>query len=346
MNEIIDQDLKTLHENLADLQGKIKDQTFLITGGAGFLGSWFSDVVVGFGGRVICVDNLSSGSKKNIEHLIGNKNFVFLEKDVADYEPTEKADYIVHMASIATPPLYMRYPIETLDTNIIGTKKLLEFAKKSGIKGFLFTSTSEVYGNPTDEAFPTKENFHGVVNSFGARCMYDEGKRAAEAYCYSYYHTSKLPIRIARIFNTYGPRLDVESTSQYGRALVKFVHQASHGNPITVYGDGKQTRSFCYITDQIEGLFRLLITPGIDGEVFNIGNPNEISIADLAQIILEVTGSKSNVVIDSPSNYNLKDDPRRRYPDTTKANKMFGFSAKVALRDGLERVAAWIREAD
>lgn len=344
MNEVIEQDLTALRENLEDLRPKIEGRTFLVTGGAGFLGSWFIDVVIGFGGRVVCVDNLSSGSKRNIEHLIGNENFSFVEGDVLDYQPEEKADYIVHMASIATPPLYMRHPVETLDINISGTRKLLELAMKDKVKGFLFTSTSEIYGNPPDGEVPTKETFHGVVNSFGPRCMYDEGKRAGEAYCYSYYHTHKLPVRIARIFNTYGPRLDVESTSQYGRALIKFVHQAIHDNPITVYGDGKQTRSFCYITDQIEGLMRLLLTPGIDGEVFNIGNHEETTIEFMAQTVLEVTGSKSKLTFDSPSNYNLKDDPMRRCPDTTKAKKMFGYSDRVGLKGGIERVVLWMRE--
>jgi UDP-glucuronate decarboxylase len=345
MSKIIEEDLKFLHASLTEFEDKIKGKTFLITGGSGFLGSWFSDVVIGFGGKVICIDNLSSGSKKNIEHLMGNENFVFVEQDFLQFEPKEKIDYIVHMASIATPPLYMKFPIETLDSNIIGTKKLLELAMREKVRGFLFMSTSEIYGNPPDEQIPTKENFHGIVNSFGPRCMYDEGKRAAEAYCYSFYQKNNLPIRISRTFNTYGPRLDVESTSQYGRALIKFVYQALKGNPITVYGDGKQTRSFCYITDQIEGLFKLLLTPGIDGEVFNIGNPNEFSIIELAKKIVSLTGSKSQVSLDSPSNYNLKDDPRRRCPDITKANKMFGYTPKVNLDQGLQRVVEWMREA-
>lgn len=344
MDEITEQDIKTLQGNLEEFATKIKGKNFLITGGAGFLGSWFSDVVDSFGGNIVCVDNLSSGSKKNIEHLIGKKNFKFVNEDVLDFQTETKFDYIVHMASIATPPLYMRMPIETLDSNISGTRKLLELAKKDNVKGFIFMSTSEIYGNPPNDQFPTKETFHGIVNSFGPRSMYDEGKRAAEAYCYSYYHKFKLPIRISRTFNTYGPRLDVESTSQYGRALIKFVHQAINNNPITIYGDGKQTRSFCYITDQIEGLFRLLLTPGIDGEVFNIGNPKEFTVTELAEMILKITGSESKLSMDSPANYNLKDDPRRRCPDITKANKMFGYKPKVELEDGLERVVEWMRE--
>lgn len=343
MHEIIEEDLRTLHNNLEEFRDKIEGKTFLITGGSGFLGSWFCDVVDGLGGKIICVDNLASGSKRNIEHLIGKKNFTFVNEDILNYEPKERIDYVVHMASIATPPLYMKLPIETLDSNIMGTKKFLEISRENSAKGFLFMSTSEVYGNPPNDQFPTKETFYGIVNSFGPRSMYDEGKRAAEAYCYSFYHKFNMPIRITRTFNTYGPRLDVESTSQYGRALIKFLHQAINGSPITIYGDGKQSRSFCYITDQIEGLFRLLLTPGVDGEVFNIGNQKEFSILELANMIIKITGSKSEISMDSPPNYNLKDDPRRRCPDITKANKMLGYSPKVNLEDGLRRVSDWMR---
>lgn len=344
MSKIIQEDLSNLQKNLSGFSDKINGKTFLVTGGAGFLGSWFCDVVNNFGGKVICVDNLSSGSKKNIEHLIGNRNFDFVQEDILDYEPKGNIDYIVHMASIATPPLYMKFPIETLDVNIDATQKLLEFTRKNKVSGFLFMSTSEIYGNPPDEKIPTQEDFYGIVNSFGPRSMYDEGKRAAEAYCYSFFQKYRLPIRISRTFNTYGPRLDVESTSQYGRALIKFVHQALNGKPITIYGDGKQTRSFCYITDQIEGLFKLLLTPGIDGEVFNVGNPKEFTILQLADMVIETTGSQSKVIMDSPPNYNIKDDPRRRCPNISKVNKMLEFKPKVNLEEGLGRVAAWMKE--
>lgn len=346
MNDVISKDLNTLTENLSAFKDKIEGKTFLITGGAGFIGSWFSDVVISMGGRVICVDNISSGSMKNIDHLSGNQNFKLVKDDVLNYNPDEKIDYIVNMASIATPPLYMEHPVETLDTNIQGTRKLLELAVKEKVDGMLHMSTSEVYGNPHDEMVPTPEHHHGIVNSFGPRSMYDEGKRAAEAYCYSYYQKYKVPVRISRTFNTYGPRLDVESTSQYGRVLAKFMHQAINGNPITVYGDGSQTRSFCYITDQIEGLFRLLLTPGIDGEVFNIGDPNELTISDLAKMIVDVTNSKSAIEMNSDPSYNLKDDPRRRCPDIEKSKNTLGYYSKVELKDGLDRVSEWMRGSE
>ena len=316
----------------------------LLAGGSGFLGSWFCDVVHLLGGKIICIDNISSGSKENIQHLIGKNNFTFVNSSILDYIPKEKPDYIVHMASIATPPLYMKFPIETLDVNINGTRKLLEIARKNDSKGFLFMSTSEVYGNPPDNLIPTKETFYGIVNSFGPRSMYDEGKRAAEAYCYSYYHKYKMPIRLSRTFNTFGPRLDVKSTSQYGRALIKFVVQALNNRPITIYGDGKQTRSFCYITDQITGLFKVLLTDGVDGEVFNIGNPKEFNVLDLAKLIVKITKSKSKITMDSPPNYNLKDNPRRRCPDITKARGMLKYLPKVNLEEGLKRVISHLEQ--
>lgn len=343
MNKIIEQDLNKVQENLKEFEDKIKGKTFLITGGAGFIGSWFCDVVDRFGGRIICIDNLSSGSKKNIEHLIGKDNFVFVEDDMLNYEHKEKTDYVIHMASIATPPIYMKYSIETLDSNILGIRKMLEIVKQDKARRFLFTSTSEVYGDPPDEEIPTKETFYGLVNSYGPRCMYDEGKRAAEAYCYSYFQRHKLPIRIARIFNTYGPRLDVASTSQYGRALIKFVHQAINNNPITIYGDGKQTRSFCYITDQLTGLFKLLLTPGIDGEVINIGNSGEFTILELANKAIKLSGSNSEVSLNSPANYNLKDDPRRRCANIEKAKEKLNYSSQVKLDEGLKRVITWMK---
>jgi nucleoside-diphosphate-sugar epimerase len=237
----------------------------------------------------------------------------------------------------------MKHPIETLDCNILGVRKLLELAKEQGVKGFLQMSTSEIYGNPPDGHVPTPETFHGHVNSFGVRSMYDEGKRAAEAYCYSYFKEHKVPVRIARTFNTYGPRLDSKETSQYGRALVKFIRQALDGAPITVYGDGAQTRSFCYISDQIEGLFRLLLTSGIDGEAVNIGNPKERSIIELAELVANLTGSNSMIQKNANPNYDLKDDPRRRCPDITKARNLLGWEPKIPLEEGLKPTIDWLR---
>lgn len=345
MDEIIGEDVQKIVKELEPFREKITGKTFLVTGGAGFLGSWFCDVLDAFGANVICVDNLISGSSKNISHLLQKKNFKFVKHDVTKkIELDGMVDYIVHMASIASTPLYQKYPIETLDANIFGTLNMLELAKQKKVKGFLLTSTSEIYGNPPDNMIPTPETFPGHVASMGPRSMYDEGKRAAEAYAYNYFKQFGLPIRVARIFNVYGPRLDVESTSQYGRAIVKFLAQSIKNETVTVYGDGKQTRSFCYVSDEIEGLFKLLLTPDIDGEVFNIGNKDEISILDLANLIVKITNSKSEIVINSPPNFNLKDDPRRRCPDTTKARKLLNFSPKTNLEFGIDRLAKWMKK--
>ncbi len=349
-DKIVEEDLNEIVKNLEEFRDKINGNTFLVTGGAGFIGSWICDVLNKFDAHVICVDNLTSGSTKNIGHLMNNENFTFVNSDVLNFDPDKagkKIDYIIHAASLASPPHYMEHSIETLDTNILGTRKLLEFSVKNKIKGILITSTSEVYGNPSEENVPTSENYYGFVNSFGPRSMYDEGKRAAEAYCYSFFERVKkkgevLPLRIARIFNTYGPKLDTALDSKYSRALTKLVVQALNGQPITVYNEGKQTRSFCYITDQIEGLFRLLLTPGIDGQVFNVGNDTEITINELAQKIIKIANSGSRIV-SAESTYNIKDDPMRRCPDIRKARETLKFRPKVDLESGLIKTIPWIK---
>jgi len=332
-----------LTSSLERFKDKVAGSNVLVTGGAGFLGSWFCDTLHVMGANIVCVDNLVSGDMSNIAHLIGRDGFTFVNADLLEWKPDRKFDYIVHMASIASPPLYMKHPIATLDCNILGTKKLLDLAREQNVKGFLMMSTSEVYGNPPDGHVPTAETFHGHVNSFGARSMYDEGKRAAEAYCYSYYKEYGVPVRVARTFNTYGPRLDSKETSQYGRALVRFVKQALNGQPITVYGDGTQTRSFCYVSDQINGLFRLLLTPGLDGEAVNIGNPSEHSILELAELIVKLTGSKSQIQKHAEPHYDLMDDPKRRCPDISKARQLLEWEPKMPLEAGLKLTVEWMR---
>lgn len=339
---MIKEDIEGIVRDVKKLSEKIKDKTFLVTGGAGFLGSWFCDVLNEFNANIICLDNLISGSFKNIEHLMNRKNFKFIKKDVCNFTITDRLDYIVHMASIASPSVYNEYPIQTLDANVIGTRNMLELARKNDVQAFLFTSTSEIYGNPPNNMIPTPENYYGFVNPFGPRSMYDEGKRVAETYCYSYFQKFRLPIRIARIFNTFGPRLDINSTSQYGRAVVKFINLALNNKPLEIWGDGKQTRSFCYITDQIEGLFRLLLTPNINGEILNIGNDKEITILELASKIIELANSKSKIKFSSGPEF-MKDDPRRRCPALDKARTIIGFQPKVGLEDGLRRTIEWFR---
>ena len=336
MDHIVENEVSLIRRDLSAFESKVRGKTFLVTGGAGFLGSWFCDVLIALGSKTICVDNLRSGSETNIQHLMGTRNFKLLKKDACKITIDEKIDYIVNMASIASPRFYQEHPIETLDVNIVGTRNMLECARKNEVEGFLTTSTSEIYGDAA--VFPTPESYWGNVNSFGPRCMYDEGKRAAEAYCYSYIERYNLPIRIARIFNTYGPRLDVSLSSQYGRAISTFIRQALDNKPLTVHGTGSQTRSFCYVTDQIEGLFKLLLTPGLDGEIVNIGNDEETSIITLARLITELTNTKSQIIFE-PSQ---QDDPKRRKPDINKAKSLMKWLPKVNLEKGLKKTIAWM----
>ncbi|MEM2143717.1 MAG: UDP-glucuronic acid decarboxylase family protein [Candidatus Jordarchaeaceae archaeon] len=335
MNQII-QDIEIIKENLSKFGRELQEKTFLVTGCAGFLGSWLCDVLNAFDARIICVDNMSSGSERNISHL-KKGNLQLVKEDVSKYTAQEKMDYIIHMACIASPPLYQKYSIETLDASVLGTRNMLEIARKNDIEGFLFTSTSEIYGDA--EQIPTPEDHWGNVNPIGPRAVYDEGKRVAETYCMAYHQKHGLPIRISRIFNTYGPRLDVKSTSQYGRVIAKFIVQALNNKPVTVYGDGSQTRSFCYITDQIEGLLKLLLTPNINGEVVNLGNDQEISILNLAKLIVDMTGSKSKITFHPLP----KDDPKRRRPDITKARRILGWKPKISLEQGLMKTIEWLQ---
>jgi nucleoside-diphosphate-sugar epimerase len=332
-------EVKGVCGRLSELRSRVEERKFLVTGGAGFLGSWVCDLLVMLGGRVVCVDNLISGSSSNIAHLL-DKGLSFFKADVCDFSTREGFDFILHLASPASPPIYQENPIPTLDANVVGTKRMLELARAKDAKGFLLASTSEVYGNPPDNAIPTPESYWGNVSCYGPRSMYDEGKRAAEAYCYSYFKRYGLPIRIARIFNTYGPRMDVKGT-KYGRVIARFICQALRNDPITVYGDGTQTRSFCYVTDLIEGLVKLLLLDGLDGEVLNLGSDQEVRIIDLANQIRDLTGSSSSITfLPLPP-----DDPRRRCPDLSKAGKLLGYRPRVSLVDGLRRTIEWVRSS-
>jgi len=304
----------------------------LITGGAGFIGSHLCDYFVKNGHYVICMDNLLTGKIANIEHLFGNENFLFVKHDVTNYIYVPgKLDAVLHFASPASPIDYMKYPIQTLKVGALGTHKALGLAKeKKSI--FFLASTSEVYGDPTVN--PQPETYWGNVNPIGPRGVYDEAKRFAEAMTMAYHRVHKIPIRIVRIFNTYGPRMRNED----GRAIPNFICQALKNKPITVYGDGSQTRSFCYISDMIDGLYKLLFTD--INEPVNIGNPDERTLNELAEIIIEITKSKSKIIHKKLP----VDDPKVRRPDISKAKKYLSWEPKVKLKQGLIKTVEWFKE--
>lgn len=307
-------------------------KTAVVTGGAGFLGSHLCDKLLSEGLKVICVDNLITGNTDNIAHLAGNENFSFIKHDVTNYIFIPgNVDYILHFASPASPVDYLQLPIQTLKVGSLGTHKALGLAKEKRAR-FLLASTSEVYGDP--EINPQTEEYWGNVNPIGPRGVYDEAKRFSEALVMAYHRYHNVDTRIVRIFNTFGPRMRVND----GRAIPNFIMQALTGKPITVYGDGSQTRSFCYITDQVDGLFKLLMSG--ENEPVNIGNPEEIPLIDIAKEIIELTKSNSKIIFeDLPVN-----DPKVRQPDITKAKTMLGWEPKINRRMGLEKTIEYFKK--
>jgi dTDP-glucose 4,6-dehydratase len=304
----------------------------LITGGAGFLGSHLCDRFLAEGHEVIAMDNLLTGTPDNIAHLFGRKGFTFIEHDVTKYIWVPgPLDNVLHFASPASPRDYLEFPVHTLKVGSLGTHNALGLAKAKRAR-FLLASTSEVYGDPLQH--PQKEDYWGNVNPIGVRGVYDEAKRFGEAMVMAYNRAEGVDTRIVRIFNTYGERMRLHD----GRALPAFVSQALTGEPITVYGDGSQTRSFIYVSDQVEGIFRLL-TSG-EHDPVNIGNPEEISILEFAREIKEITGSKSEIVFRPLP----KDDPHVRRPDISKAKRVLGWEPKVPRREGLAKTLAYFKD--
>jgi UDP-glucuronate decarboxylase len=325
------EELEQIKRNLGEIS--FEDQQVMVTGGAGFLGSWMCDTLVGSGANVTCIDNLSSGDLNNIRHLLENERFCFIQHDITEPLSIQRPpDLIFHMASRASPFEFEHYPIQILKANTLGVLVSLGIAKKYNAK-IVYTSTSEVYGNP--EIVPTPESYNGNVNPVGPRGCYDEAKRCGEAYVIAYRKQHNMDTRIARIFNTYGPRIRKDGI--YGRVVPRFIDQALHGDPVTVFGDGLQTRSFTYVTDQIEGLLRLATIDKARGEVINIGNVNEITVLDLAKQVISLTGSPSSISFHPlPA-----DDPLRRRPDISKAKAILTWCPKVPLESGLHRTIEW-----
>jgi dTDP-glucose 4,6-dehydratase len=305
----------------------------LITGGAGFLGSHLCDRLLSEGHSVIAMDNLITGSVRNIEHLAGHERFRFIKQDVTEYLYIDgPLDAVLHLASPASPVDYLEYPIQTLKVGALGTHKTLGLARGKGAR-FLLASTSEVYGDP--QVHPQSEGYWGHVNPIGPRGVYDEAKRFAEALTMAYHRYHGLDTRIIRIFNTYGPRMRLDD----GRVVPNFIGQALRGEALTVYGEGSQTRSFCYCSDLIEGIYRLLQTDY--PEPVNLGNPAEMSILNFAQLINRLVGNKAGLV-HKPLPV---DDPKVRQPDITRARQLLGWEPKVGLEEGLRKTIEWFRRS-
>jgi len=304
----------------------------LITGGAGFLGSHLSDRFLAEGHTVIAMDNLITGTTDNIAHLIGHERFSFVKHDVTNYIYVDgPLDAILHFASPASPIDYLELPIQTLKVGALGTHKALGLAKAKQAR-FLLASTSEVYGDP--QVHPQPESYYGHVNPVGPRGVYDEAKRFAEAITMAYHTYHAVQTRIVRIFNTYGPRMRLRD----GRVVPNFVAQALRGEPLTLYGDGMQTRSFQYVDDLVEGIYRLLHSDETDP--VNIGNPGEFTIKEFATVINELTGNQAGLVT---KDLRTKDDPQVRQPDITRAKAILGWEPRVTIREGLERTIPWFR---
>ena len=306
-------------------------RTAFITGGAGFLGSHLCDKLIEEGFKVICMDNLITGNPGNISHLLKDKNFAFIKHNVTKYINIKgKVDYVLHFASPASPDDYLKFPIQTLKVGSLGTHNALGLAKEKKAV-FLLASTSEVYGDPL--VHPQPEEYWGNVNPIGVRGCYDESKRFAEALSMAYLRVHKIDVKIVRIFNTYGPRMRIND----GRVVPNFIYQALHNKPVTVYGKGRQTRSFCYVSDLIEGIYRLILSNL--NQPINIGNPREFTVIELARLILKLNNTKSRIIFKPLP----QDDPRQRKPDITKARKFLKWQPKVGLEEGLARTMEWFR---
>ncbi len=309
-----------------------KVTSFLVTGGSGFIGSHLCDRLISENHSVICIDNLITGNLSNISQLKDNNNFSFLKQDVTEYiDLSEDIDCILHFASPASPIDYMELPIQTLKVGSLGTHKALGLAKAKRAS-FLLASSSEVYGDPL--IHPQREDYLGNVNPIGPRGVYDEAKRFAEALTMAYHRVHSIETRIARIFNTFGPRMRKND----GRVVPAFITQAMSGEPLTVFGNGSQTRSFCYISDLVDGIMQLVGSQIC--EPVNIGNPSEISIIDFAQLILSLTGSKSKVVFKPLP----EDDPKVRRPDISMAKSSLGWKPKIGLEEGLKKTIQWFSQ--
>ena len=347
----IKDDINEIINRLEKESISFKDKIILVSGGAGFLGSWVCDVLIKQGANCLCIDNLSSGSFSNIMHLMDKENFRFINHDISkpiyfgfsNYPNSvcvgdiKKIDIVMHMASRASPFEFKEHPISILKSNTLGTMNALGIAKAHNAL-FFYTSTSETYGNPPDEAIPTPESYFGNVNPVGPRSCYDESKRAGEAFVKAYELQHKIRTKIVRIFNTSGPR--IRHGPEFGRVVPNFIHQALNDEDITVFGNGSQTRSFTYVVDEIEGILKFVHIKEAIGEVINLGNEKEYTILELANLIRDLTNSKSKIIFKSLP----IDDPVRRSPDISKAKKILNWEPKTSLKEALEKTILWFKD--
>jgi UDP-glucuronate decarboxylase len=335
--DVIKEDVESLSNRLVNDGVDFGDQSILVTGGAGFLGSYLCDVLVRLKARVTCLDNFSSGTRENIQHLLELDNFKVIEHDVS--QPIffdNEINMVVHLASRASPFEFARFPIQIMKANTLGTWVALGIAKENEAR-LVYASSSEIYGDPDPANIPTPETYWGNVNPVGPRSCYDEAKRAGEAFTHAYRIEHGLDTRVLRIFNTFGPRM--RPGDLYGRVIPRFVDQALNGRPLTVFGDGTQTRSFSYVSDTVEGIVKAMWVDEASGEVLNLGSNVETKIVDLAEIILELTGSASEIEFQPLP----VDDPRRRCPNITTAKNILGWEPRSNLEQGLKRTIIWFR---
>lgn len=305
----------------------------LITGAAGFIGSHLVDKFLNEGWYVIGMDNFLTGSEENIAHQVGNPNFKFIFYNVTNYVfLADRVDLVLHFACPASPIDYLNYPIQTLKVDSLGTLNTLGFAKEKSAR-YVFASTSEIYGDP--QVHPQTEDYWGNVNPIGPRSVYDEAKRFSESMTMAYHRKHNIDTRIVRIFNTYGPRMRLHD----GRIVPNFIYQSATNEPITIYGDGSQTRSFCFVQDLVDGIYRVSDMEGLDGEVFNLGNTDEYTVKEFAEYIREMLASKSEIIYKELP----EDDPKMRRPDISKARKVLGWEPKITLREGLEQTVEYFR---
>lgn len=346
--EIIEEDIRSIVKQIGAKALLLDGKTIVISGGAGFLGSYFiltfdylNKFVLKNPCKVISIDNYITGKKRKALNLIDKNNIKFIRGDVTKkIFLSGKIDYIIHAAGLASPVYYQKFPVETIESAIFGVKNLLEIARKKNIKGFLYFSSSEIYGNPDSKNIPTKESYTGNVSSIGPRACYDESKRLGETLCIVYFNKYNIPTKIVRPFNVYGPGMFPDDY----RVIPTFIYRALKGLSLTVHDKGQQTRTFCYISDAITGFMKILLS-GKNGEVYNVGNENnEITIYDLAKLISKIFDNKVKLKrIRYPKNY-PQNEPKRRCPNLSKIKKQLNYSAKVQLEEGIKRTEEWYKQ--